>query len=80
MTKYFCDKCGVEITDRNQCVGGFNGARRLGTSVRCDSGKLGVELLHTWDGESNGGVFCKYCILDAFLSLDDRPGRQRKST
>ena len=82
MVKYFCDKCETEITDRNECVGGYASGGRVGTEIEYrtkgqspmeKSHRLKVEILHTQDGLANGGLFCKYCILDAFARLDDRP-------
>ena len=81
MTKYFCDKCETEITQENKCIGADASQHRLGTEIEfretgkpfSKSSKLKVELLHGFNGEANSGIFCKYCILDAFLQLDDRP-------
>lgn len=71
--KRFCDKCKTEITDNNNCSGGKVSESRLGTSIKTKEGTLSVELLHSWNGTANAGDFCKYCIIDAFISLDDRP-------
>lgn len=79
MIKYFCDECGVELDDRNQCAGGFESSDRLGTEIKFrdpvtrETRTLKVELIHKFDDGYNAGIFCKYCILDAFLRLDDRP-------
>lgn len=81
MTKQFCDKCGTEITKSNQCIGGVVSEKRLGSTIvfRRPLGtttrehKLNVELMHTFDGITNAGDFCKYCIIEAFNKLDDRP-------
>lgn len=34
MTKYFCDKCGDEITSKNECCGGDAVESRLGTTIK----------------------------------------------
>lgn len=82
MTKYFCDKCEKEITDENECVGGNISSGRVGTEIEYrtkgqspmeKSHKLKVEIIHSHNGTANAGLFCKYCILDAFARLDDRP-------
>lgn len=79
MTKYFCDKCGVEITKANECCGGKTVDSRLGTSIEFTDPatrkpkKLFLELMHAFNSTWNEGVVCKHCVLDAFLRLDDRP-------
>lgn len=82
MKKHFCDKCGAEITDSNACVGGHVSTSRLGTEITFrtkgqspldKSHTLKLELMHTFDGTANAGDFCKYCVIDAFNGLDDRP-------
>lgn len=86
MIKYFCDKCGEEISEQNKCVGGYNSSDRIGVSIdyRHPRGNpfvkkqsLSLELLVRFNGEPNEGHFCKYCIIDAFCSLDDRPKEEK---
>lgn len=70
--KYFCDFCGEEITKANACK--LNETERLGATVIGKTGtKLSVQLHTAADHVWNKGEFCKYCILDAFNKLDDRP-------
>ena len=85
MTKYFCDKCETEITKRNECIGGSTVEYRLGTEIEfrtkdlspvSNSHRLKVEILHSFNGGANDGIFCKYCIIDAINKLDDRPRAQ----
>lgn len=73
MVKYFCDKCGEEITDKNSAAGGTKVDGRLGVEVAYGRHTLAVEVITSLDGCSNAGLFCKYCILDALYRLDDRP-------
>lgn len=75
MIKHFCDQCGVEITEINECKQHCaifaDGSSRLGGRDRA----LGFAVMtgnadtKTW----NSGDFCKYCVIDAVKSLDDRP-------
>lgn len=73
MVKFFCDGCGDEISDRNSPRGGFNVSDRLGIEIEKNGRRLKCELLTSLNGTSNDGLFCKYCIIDAFKGLDDRP-------
>ena len=75
MIKHFCDQCAVEITEGNECKQHFplfaDGHRRLGGRDR----RLGFSVM-VGDAENktwNSGDFCKYCVIDAVKSLDDRP-------
>lgn len=73
MTKYFCDVCTKEITEKNQCAGGQVACdSRLGTEIKARGKRLRVEIMTALDGAFNAGVFCKYCVLDALYRLDDR--------
>jgi len=71
-SKHYCDCCGVEITDANNARGGA--ARnpvsdwRLGGKV----GRLSIEVMTGIDGVWNAGHVCRYCIIDAVKSFDDR--------
>lgn len=79
MIKYFCDCCGAELTDRNRCLGSSEGEGegkgRLGASYSrtLKAPKLMFEILTGKDGTWNAGDFCRYCVIDAVNSLDDRP-------
>lgn len=67
--KFFCDFCGQEITDLNR----IKGSRLSGSVVALQGFKLGFEVIHAKDSVSNAGDWCKYCIIYAIKSLDDRP-------
>lgn len=56
MVKYFCDACGVEIAPKET------------NRVKAIAGKLGVEVIHYWDGVSNGGQICHRCIVTTVKS------------
>lgn len=71
MIKRFCDCCGHEITEANECDGGTCG--RLGATLSRNGVKLDIEVLIAKDGTNNAGDFCKHCVLDALQKLDDRP-------
>lgn len=71
MIKRFCDCCGHEINEANECGGGTVG--RLGTVLSRNGVKLTIEVLTAKDGTSNDGDFCKHCVLDALQNLDNRP-------
>jgi hypothetical protein len=73
MVKYFCDMCGVEITDDNHPQGGFNCSKRLGATLEQKGVTLKVEIITGKDGVSNAGAFCLHCILQALNKLDKRP-------
>jgi hypothetical protein len=81
VTKYFCDFCGAEITDRNRADGGqIHCSSRLGTTMSTRTGHfLRVEVITSMDGVSNGGLACRFCIIDALISLDTRPERVARS-
>lgn len=75
MIRTFCDCCGEEITERNRIpesesnrlqayvLGNLNGVRK----------SIKVEVITSYNGITNAGDFCKYCVLDALYKLDDRP-------
>ena len=74
MTKTFCDACGEELTSRNLPSGGFMVKSRLGAELRTSDGRVfHFEVIGAVGKCANDGVFCKYCILDALNSADDRP-------
>lgn len=74
MTKAFCDFCGQEITDTNNCFGGFNSDTRLGVEMVGKKTKniLNVEFLLSKNGMANEVDACRYCVIDAIKKLDDR--------
>lgn len=75
MIKHFCDQCGVQITELNKPRNDFSlfleGGVRLGGAYK----ELGFSITtgHVSTKTWNGGDFCKYCIIDAVNTLDDRP-------
>ena len=73
MIKYFCDICGDEITKGNsyddERLKATNHARHGGTT----GAVLNIEIITGKNGTSNAGNFCKYCVIDTVLKLDDRP-------
>ena len=71
MIRYFCDCCGEEIAERY--TKDRNPLHRLTATLKKGNSKLAVEVIETLDGVSNAGQFCRYCVLDALASLDDRP-------
>lgn len=81
MTKTCCDACGKELTSRNLPSGGFMVKSRLGAELRTSDGRVfhfevigAVGKCANDVGKcANDGDFCKYCILDALNSADDRP-------
>ena len=82
MTKHYCDCCESEITKDNACAGSkMNCDDRLGTSLTSKRTKktLEIEVITSLDGVWNGGIFCKYCVLDAIKQLDDRKLVRSKS-
>jgi len=50
-----------------------NPLHRLTAKLKRGNSELQVEVIETKDGTSNAGHFCRYCVLDALRSLDDRP-------
>ena len=74
MTKTYCDACGEELTSRNLPSGGFMVKSRLGAELRTSDGRVfHFEVIGAVGKCANDGDFCKYCILDALNSADDRP-------
>lgn len=68
MIKRFCDRCEKEIKGDNAIDG-----RRLQTELTNKLCKLKIEVLTSKDGVDNDGHFCKYCVIEAVMALDDRP-------
>lgn len=63
MTKTFCDLCGVEITVDNETpADGIRGVKES------NGKKLMVNIT-----ELSTGDHCRYYVLDASTSSDDRP-------
>lgn len=71
MIRHYCDICEALITEANKT--GVEMHYRLGVKLHHNGHQIDFEILHVLDGISNAGDFCKYCILDAFYRLDDRP-------
>lgn len=75
MIRYFCDCCGEEIADSNRIEGSDKG--RLMGMLRCKlkppGEPLQVEVTTALGSSWNGGHFCKYCVIEAVASKDDRP-------
>ena len=72
MKKTFCDMCGSEMHESSTPHFGMNG-RRLQATVKNKGCSLTVEVIQSKDGCANAGDFCKYCVISAIASLDDRP-------
>lgn len=75
MIRYFCDCCGTEINELD--AKDRNPLHRLIAKLKRGSSELQVEVIETKDGTSNTGNFCRYCVLDALMKLDDRPSARR---
>jgi len=74
MIKYFCDVCGEEIYDANKTYDKDGQPGRLGIFHK----SMMVEVMTGLSGTWNRGIFCKYCILDAIIEMDDRPKKEKK--
>jgi hypothetical protein len=75
MIRYFCDCCGEEIADKNRIEGSDKG-RLLGVQrpkIKTQTDPLQVEVTTALGSSWNAGHFCKYCVIDAVNSQDDRP-------
>jgi hypothetical protein len=75
MIRYFCDCCGEEIADTNRITGSDKG-RLLGvrrSRLKPAGEPLQVEVTTALGSIWNGGHFCKYCVIEAVASQDDRP-------
>lgn len=74
MIRYFCDCCGEEIADTNRIES--DKGRLLGvlrSKLRPPGEPLQVEVTTALGSSWNGGHFCKYCVIDAVNTKDDRP-------
>jgi len=72
MIRRFCDVCGEELTVNNEPCAGDNG-KRVVAEMRGKTGTLHVEVLTAINGVYNGGDVCKYCVIYAVSTCDDRP-------
>ena len=73
--KYYCDICGEEITEQNNCVGATinNVNNRLGAVITRKDKTLKVEIITALNDKWNDGDVCRHCVLDALSKLDNRP-------
>ena len=71
--KTFCDCCGDEIVQSKNDIP--TGKYRLKTRVKAKigGGFLDVEIITGTDGVANAGHYCRYCVIDAVIKMDDRP-------
>lgn len=72
MTKNFCDVCSRELTVANKPQNQITFATAGRLAVKTEAG-LFVEILTGFNSTLNAGDFCKYCIIDAVNTLDNRP-------
>lgn len=72
MIKTYCDYCEREIDDSNK-VGEIDHLHRLSTTLEKGALKLKIQVVTGSNTSWNSGDFCKYCVLDALYTLDDRP-------
>ena len=73
MIRRYCDCCKHEMVTVLGMREGINGLGRLSAKIERNGVSLGVEVIQSTNGASNSGDVCKYCILDALSTLDDRP-------
>ena len=64
MKKSFCDQCGKELNAMNNAF-----------DMTGEHKKLQFNVMYGLVDEENYGEgdWCKYCVIDAVNSLDDRP-------
>jgi hypothetical protein len=69
--RYYCDGCGAEVTEKNECAGGpIYVKSRFGGEIVAKSGvKLKVEIITSLDGVANAGCFCRHCVVQAINDL-----------
>ena len=61
MTKYFCDRCGEEITESN---GRQPASSTLyGARLTRHLDGIGIQVMIQYEGVWNAGVICKQCVL-----------------
>lgn len=75
MIRYFCDCCGEEIADANRIEGSDKGRLLaiLRPRVKTQTEPLQVEVTTALGSTWNAGHFCRYCVIDAVNTKDDRP-------
>ena len=66
----YCDCCGVEIDDDNRINAASH--RLQGEIEKAGKVLLRVEAITGGNDTWNKGDFCKYCVIDAINSADDR--------
>jgi hypothetical protein len=71
MIKHFCDVCGVELGDFNKFPEKM--AYKLALLKGAGGVELHVRLITSKNGVQHEGEFCKYCIIAAVNTADDRP-------
>lgn len=79
MVKYYCDICKKEITPENGIQQNKISNTRLAVEIVKDHIKYFFEVIVGTGGVSNHGNFCRYCILDALYTCDDRKDKHGKS-
>lgn len=75
MIRRFCDVCENELTKYNAILS--NNGRMSTTAGGGRDQALHIEVTTGLQGIWNTGDFCKYCVIDAVLKLDDRPTARR---
>ena len=72
MIKHYCDCCGIEMSRTNQGPLSYSAASVANAAVQLTFSVTGV----TTNGTTSADV-CKYCLLDALETMDDRPASSR---
>lgn len=72
MIKHFCDSCGAEITKENSVGEGGTLVGKWRSPFMKDAVEIQFEVL-TATLTGSQPEFCKYCVISAVQSLDDRP-------
>lgn len=70
MIKFYCDICECEITDENKVDNRLSGKM---DSRKKKANEICFEITTGLNNIWNSGHFCKYCVIDAIRTLDDRP-------
>jgi len=71
MIKHYCDACGTKITKENKQPDKF-----IGKKIYPDGAikrELIVCLSEVYPCGDKVVSFCKYCLIDAINTMDDRP-------
>lgn len=75
MIRHFCDCCGAELTDANNVRTLFKKLHY--SNLKGKHGDIEFEVRTgeppTEKSDGKDGEWCKYCVIDAVKSLDDRP-------